>query len=125
MTTYPQKKLKLKNGKNGTDKKLENSFLIITSFIGNILSLKIEKFAFFKSAYNSWLFDTLYDPFQEKKIHLSEGPILTFINTKTQKKIETPQNKENAFSKIVLDIFCRSKTTWSVVNLKKSLDPTM
>ncbi len=29
---------------------------------------------------------------RKKKIHLSEGPILKFINTKTKKKIETPQN---------------------------------
>jgi hypothetical protein len=48
--------------------------------------------------------------FREKKFHLSEWPILKFINTKTKKKIETPQNKEKYYSKIVLDIFCPSKT---------------
>jgi hypothetical protein len=31
-----------------------------------------------------------------------------------QKKIETPKNKENAFSKTVLYIFCKFKTTWSL-----------
>jgi hypothetical protein len=34
--------------------------------------------------------------------------IFQYIN---QQKIETQQNKGNAFSKTVLDIFCRSKTT--------------
>jgi hypothetical protein len=32
--------------------------------------------------------------FKKKKFHLSEEPILKFINTKIEKKIETPQNKE-------------------------------
>jgi hypothetical protein len=48
--------------------------------------------------------------YRPKKFHLSEGPFFEFFNTKTEKKIETPQNKENAFSKIVLDIFCQSRT---------------
>jgi hypothetical protein len=32
--------------------------------------------------------------FKKNNFHLSEGPILKFVNTKTKKKIETPKNKE-------------------------------
>ncbi len=35
-----------------------------------------------------------------------------------QKKIETPKNKENVFSKTVLNIFCQSKTTWRLAIFK-------
>jgi hypothetical protein len=73
VTTYPQKKLKLKNEKNGTDKKLENSFLILTSFIGDILSLKIEKFAFLNQHIILDCLLPLYDPFQEKKFTSQKG----------------------------------------------------
>jgi hypothetical protein len=30
---------------------------------------------------------------KKKNVHLSEGPILKFDNTKAKKKIETPKNK--------------------------------
>ncbi len=56
--------------------------------------------------------------FKEKNVHLSEEQILKFINTKIEKRQKHHKIKKNAFSKIVLDIFCRSKTTWSIVNLK-------
>ncbi len=44
---------------------------------------------------------------------------------KNQIKIETPQNKENAFSKIVLDIFLPIQNYMKRCQLKKSLDPTL
>ncbi len=47
---------------------------------------------------------------KEKNCHLSEGPFFKFFNTRT-KKIETPQNKENACSRKIFYIFCKSKTT--------------
>jgi ubiquitin C-terminal hydrolase len=55
--------------------------------------------------------------FKKKKFHLSERPILKFINTKAEKK-KHQKIKKNAFSKIVLYIFCHSKTTWSKVIFK-------
>ncbi len=39
--------------------------------------------------------------------------IVQNFKRKNQKKIETPQTKENAFSKTVLYIYYQSKTTWS------------
>ncbi len=79
---------------------------------------------FLKSAQNSPFFDTLYDLFQEKNLHIWEGLFFTFFDTKTKKRLKYHiiKKKKNVFSKIVLDIFCRLKTTWSIVNLKKSLD---
>jgi hypothetical protein len=43
--------------------------------------------------------------FEEKNIHLSEGPFFKFFHKRTKKKIETPQNKENAFTKTILYIY--------------------
>jgi hypothetical protein len=64
------------------------------------------------------IFYTLYGLFQETKISPLRRADFKIYQHKNQKKIVTPQNKENAFSKIVLDIFFRSKTTCSFVNLK-------
>jgi hypothetical protein len=51
--------------------------------------------------------------FKKKNFHLSEGLILKFINTKAEKRLKHQKIKKNAFSKIVLYIFCHSKTTRS------------
>jgi hypothetical protein len=78
----PPKKLKLKNEKMGLNKirKLFFNF----NFLGEHFVTKTSLFVF-KSA---------YDLFQEKKFYLSEGLLFKFFDTKTKKKIETPQNKE-------------------------------
>jgi hypothetical protein len=52
-----------------------------------------------------------------KKFNLSEGPFFIFFDSKTKKE-RNVKNKENTFSKILFDIFCQSKNTWSIVNLK-------
>jgi hypothetical protein len=49
--------------------------------------------------------------FKKKKHFSSQEGRFSNFSTQKPKKIETPQNKENAFSKKVLDIFCRFKTT--------------
>jgi hypothetical protein len=51
--------------------------------------------------------------FKKKNFHLLEGPILKFVNTKAEKRWKHQKIKKNAFSKIVLYIFCQFKTTWS------------
>jgi hypothetical protein len=83
VTKCPQKKLKLKSDKKLDLANLENSFLILT-FLRGILSLR--QVCFFEISFNSRFFDTLYDLFQEKNFHLSEEPILKYINTKTEKR---------------------------------------
>ncbi len=61
--------------------------------------------------------------FKKKNFHLSEEPILKFINTKVKKKIETPQNKEKSFSKNSLRYLLPIQNYMKHCQLKKSLDP--
>jgi hypothetical protein len=53
----------------------------------------------------------IYQLSQGKKMSPLRRSELKISQHKNQIKIETPQNKENAFSIVVLDIFCRYKTT--------------
>jgi hypothetical protein len=103
----PPEKVKIKKRKKWDLAKLENSFLILT-FWGAILSLR--QVCFFEISIKFSIFDTVYDIFK-KKIHVSEGPILKFINTETKQRQKHHKIKKNPFSNIVLDIFGRSKTT--------------
>jgi hypothetical protein len=57
---------------------------LILTFLGGILSLW--QVCFFDISIKFLIFDTLYDPFQEKKIHLSEGIFFKFCDTKTEKR---------------------------------------
>ncbi len=49
--------------------------------------------------------------FKGKDFNLSKVPFSNFFHIKNEKKIGTPQNKKNSFSKTVLYIFYLSKTT--------------
>ncbi len=66
------------------------------------------------------IFDTRYDLlFQGKKIiQLSKGPFFKFLDTKTGKRLKHHKINKYVFSKIVSNIFRKSKTTWSNVNFK-------
>jgi hypothetical protein len=56
--------------------------------------------------------------FQEKKIHLSEGPFFRIFGHKTQTKGKMLKLKKNTISKIVLKSFFQSKTTQGIANFK-------
>jgi hypothetical protein len=102
-------------------------FLILT-YLGGILSLR-QVYFFFISIKILDFFYTLYDLFPEKKISLLERAIFQIFWHKNRKRKKLNRNKikKNSFSKIILEIFCRSKTTWSIVNLKNhwTLLPSM
>ncbi len=116
MTKCTPKKLKLKNDKKWDLAKFENRFFILTFFWGHLVT-KVSllfwnqhKILDFLKPYMTY--------FKKKNFHLSEGSLVKFCDTKTQKRYKRHKIKKSAFSKIVLDIFCRSITTWSIVNLK-------
>jgi hypothetical protein len=76
-----------------------------------------------KSAKNSRHFYTLYDLFRKKTFTSQKG---NFPNFKTQKqkktKIETPQNKENTFSRTA-EIFFANLKLYEVLSTFKSTGP--
>jgi hypothetical protein len=71
--------------------KIQDGFLILTFFRG-ILSQR--QVCVFEINTKLSIFNTLYELFKAKKIHLSKGPFSKFSTQKPKKKIETPQNKE-------------------------------
>jgi hypothetical protein len=97
MQTYfsdkmPPKKLKLKN-KKWNLAKLENSFLSLIQVCSFEISIKFS------------IVDTLCS-MTKKKNFTSQRAVFQILRHKNPKKIKTSQKKENACSKIVLDIFC-------------------
>jgi hypothetical protein len=103
----PPKKVQIKKQKKDLAK-LENGFLNLT-FLWGILSQK--QVFFFEM---SLIFSITYF---RKKSHFRRAVFKLFWH-KNQKRLERHKIKKNASSKIVLDILCRSKTAWSIVNLK-------
>ncbi len=89
MQTYlgdkmPPKKLKLKKRQKLNLANLKNSFLILT-FFGGILSLR--QVCFFEISLKILNYLIPYMTyFKKKNFHLSEEPILKFINTKAEKR---------------------------------------
>jgi hypothetical protein len=103
VTKWPQKELKLKT-KEWELAKLENVVLIL-QFWGSFCHKT--KFSFFE------ILDILIPSitYFKKKSFTSQKDCFSNFSTKKQEKIEMQQNKQNCLSKIVLDIFFRSKTT--------------
>ncbi len=91
MQTYrsdkmPPKKVIIEKRKKWDLAKLKNSFLIIT-FWGGGAFLSLRQVCFFEISIKFPNFLTPYMTyFKKKKFHISEGPILKFSNTKTEKR---------------------------------------
>jgi hypothetical protein len=90
MQTYlcdkmPPKKVKIKKRKKMGLNKFRIQFFNF-NFFGGILSLR--QVCFFELSFKFSFFYTLYDLqyFKKKNVHLSEEPILKFINTKIKKR---------------------------------------
>ncbi len=79
--------------------------------------LSLRQVCFFEISIKFSIFWYPIRPFSRKKISLQKGRLSDFWH-KNRKQEKHHKVKKNAFSKIVLDIFCQSKTTWSIVNLK-------
>ncbi len=84
MTKCPQKKLKLKNEKNWDLAKLVNSFFNY-NFLGGHFVTKTSLLFWNQHKILDFLIPYM-TYFKKKKFHLLEGPILKFINTKTEKR---------------------------------------
>jgi hypothetical protein len=104
----PPQKVKIKTQKMGLSK-IRKQFFNFNFFGGHFVT---KTSLLFKSVYNSQFVDTLYDLFQEKIFSPFRRADVKIYQYKNQKKDRnTIKYKKNAFSKIVSDIFCRSKTT--------------
>ncbi len=110
MQTYLSDKILQKNLNKNTNKKrdlarLENGFLILTLELVTNTSLH---FCNQHRIIDFFLY-TIRSISRKEKISPLRRAIFQLFLHKNRKKIETPHNKENTFSKIVLDICRQSK----------------
>jgi hypothetical protein len=102
------KKVKIKKRQKMGLSKFRKQLLNFNFFGGHFVT---KTSFFFKSVKNSGFFDTLYNLFQEKKFSPLRRADFKIYQHKNRKKMKHHKIKKNAFSKIVLDIFYRSKST--------------
>jgi hypothetical protein len=116
MPPPPKKKGKIKKRKKWD--KIRKWFFHF-NFLGGVLSLR--QVRFLKIILKFSIFLPYMTLCKKKNISPIRWVFFQIFQDKKKKKIEPHQNKENAFSKIVFDIFCPSKTTRSIVQNHRTL----